>query len=107
MFGGVNCFLAVWAVDRYGPRWTALFIGIFTGLSLLLTSQTSALWQLFITYSLLFSVAGAVYTTIMSTVSVRSLLSRSLGHAGRNDFSGTNQAGKNLANDPGAVLQGY
>jgi len=69
VFGCIHCFLAGWAVDRYGPKGTALSIGLFTGLSLLLTSQTSALWQLFITYSLLFSVVGAVYTTIMSTVS--------------------------------------
>jgi len=69
LFGAANSFLGGWAVDRYGPRVVALFIGILTGLSLLLTSQTSALWQLFITYSLLFSVIGAVMTLIVSTVS--------------------------------------
>ena len=69
LFGSAMSFIGGWAVDRYGPRITVLFIGIFTGLSLLLTSQTNALWQLFIAYSLLFSVIGAVYTTIVSTVS--------------------------------------
>ena len=69
LFGAAMSFVGGWAVDRYGPRITALFIGIFTGLSLLLTSQTTAYWQLFITYSLLFSVIGVVYTMIMSTVS--------------------------------------
>jgi len=69
LFGCAMAFIGGWAVDRYGPRITALFIGIFSGLSLLLTSQTNALWQLFITYSLLFSVIGAVYTMTISTVS--------------------------------------
>ncbi len=69
LFGAIMSFVGGWAVDRYGPRLTALLAGIFTGLSLLLTSQTNAYWQLFITYSLLFSVIGVVYTMITSTVS--------------------------------------
>jgi len=62
-------FIGGWAVDKYGPKIVVLLIGLCTGLSLTLTSQTTALWQLFITYSLLFSVIGAVYTIIVSTVS--------------------------------------
>ena len=69
LFGAVMSFVGGWAIDRFGPRITALFIGIFTGLALVLTGQTNAYWQLFITYSLLFSVIGVVYTMIMSTVS--------------------------------------
>ena len=69
LFGAVMSFVGGWAVDKYGPRISALFIGILIGLSLVLTSQTNAYWQLFITYSLLFSVIGVVYTMIMSTVS--------------------------------------
>ena len=60
---------AGWALDRYGPRMTALLIGLSVGLGLLLTSQTKALWQLFISYSLLVSAIGAIYITIMGTVS--------------------------------------
>ena len=45
-------------------------MGICAGLSLLLTSQTSAMWQLFLTYSLLLSMGtGAMATVMMSTVS--------------------------------------
>ena len=69
VFGAVASIIGGWAVDRYGPRVVVLLIGLFTGLSLLLTSQTNAAWQLFITYSLLFCVIGAVYTVMMSTVS--------------------------------------
>ena len=69
LIASVLSFIGGWAVDRYGPRTVVTFIGFFTGLSLILTSQTNAMWQLFITYSLLFSVIGAVYTIIISTVS--------------------------------------
>jgi MFS family permease len=42
----------------------------FTGLSFFLTSQASSAWQLFITYSLLFSLGnGAMYAIVNSTVS--------------------------------------
>ncbi len=59
-----------WAVDRYGPKIVALFMGLFTGLSLLLTSQTNAPWQLFITYSLLLPLGtGATYMVVMATAS--------------------------------------
>jgi MFS family permease len=45
-------------------------MGSFTGLSLLLTSQTSSLWQLYITYGLLLSLGtGAVYPVVNSTTS--------------------------------------
>lgn len=69
VFGAALSFGGGWSVDKYGPRLTVFFIGLSTGLSLLLTSQTNTLWQLFITYSLLFAVIGSTYTTIMSTVS--------------------------------------
>ncbi len=59
-----------WVLDRHGPRIVALLIGLFTGLSLLLTSQANASWQLFITYSLLLSIGtGAIYIVTMATVS--------------------------------------
>ena len=62
--------LAGWAIDRYGPKVVLLLMGLFTGLSLLLTSQTSAAWQLYITYSLLLAAGtGAIYVVTMSTVS--------------------------------------
>ena len=67
------CAIAIlggWALDRYGPRKVSFLMGSFTGLSLLLTSQTNSLWQLFVSYGLLFSLGtGAVYTVINSTAS--------------------------------------
>ncbi len=65
------CVFAVlggWVLDRYGPKVITLLMGIFTGLSLLLTSQTNSPWQLFINYSLLLAIGtGAMYTVLMST----------------------------------------
>ena len=66
----IMTFVGGWAIDRYGPRKIVFLVGLLTGLSLLLTSQTSSLWQLFITYSLLLSLGGgALFVVLMSTVS--------------------------------------
>ena len=67
---GVFAFLGGWALDRYGPRVVISIMGFFIGLSLILTAQTTAAWQLFITYSLLLAIGlGAIYVVIISTVS--------------------------------------
>lgn len=59
-----------WALDKYGPRKIAFLMGSFTGLSLVLTSQTNSVWQLFITYGLLLSLGtGPIYTVVNSTTS--------------------------------------
>ncbi len=68
-FSSVFAFLGGWAIDRYGPRIVFSIMGFFIGLSLILTSQTTSAWQLFITYSLLLAVGmGASYVVITSTV---------------------------------------
>lgn len=70
MLGGVFAFLGGWALDKYGPRIVVLLMGLFAGLSLLLTSQTTSLWQLFITYSLLLAMGtNATYAVTTSTLS--------------------------------------
>ena len=70
VLGGLFTILFGWILDRYGPRVVFLLMGILTGLSLVLTSQTTTFWQLFITYSLLLAMgASAIYVGIMSTVS--------------------------------------
>ncbi len=70
LLAGVCAFLGGWALDRHGPRIVILLMALFTGLSLLLTSQTNSLWQLFITYSLLLAMgSGSMYVVTMSTVS--------------------------------------
>ena len=68
--GAMSALLGGWAIDRYGPRIVILLMGLSTGLGLLLTSQTNAAWQLFITYSLMLSV-GSVMFTVLSTTIVR------------------------------------
>ncbi|MFH1652003.1 MAG: MFS transporter [Chloroflexota bacterium] len=57
-----------WVTDRYGPKLTMALMGFFTGLGLLLTSQSSMFWQLFVTYSLLMSVGTAMFTVVSATV---------------------------------------
>ena len=58
-----------WILDRHGPRLVALSMGLLTGFSLLLTSQTSSTWQLFVTYSLLLALGtGAAMPVAVTTV---------------------------------------
>ncbi|MFC1886229.1 MFS transporter [Thermodesulfobacteriota bacterium] len=55
-------------LDKYGPKKLALFLGAFTGLSMMLTSRADAAWQIFVTYSLLLSLGtGPVFTLVNST----------------------------------------
>jgi MFS family permease len=62
--------LAGWALDKYGPRKVFTAAGFFTGLGLLLTSQVTASWHLFLTYSLLLAMGtGCIYVASMATVS--------------------------------------
>ncbi|HEY82721.1 MAG TPA: MFS transporter [Dehalococcoidia bacterium] len=70
LLAGACSFFAGWAIDRYGPKVVVLLMGAFAGLSLVLTSQTNALWQLFLTYSLLLAMGtGPLYVVPMSAVS--------------------------------------
>ena len=70
LLSGVFAILVGWALDRYGPRMIYIVMGVFTGLGLLLSSQVSEPWHLFITYSLLLAIGvGSVWTTSMATTS--------------------------------------
>jgi MFS family permease len=70
LFAGFYSFFAGWALDRYGPKLVVLSMGVFAGLSLVLTSLTNSLWQLFITYSLLLAMGtGPLFVVPMSAVS--------------------------------------
>jgi len=42
-----------WLVDRAGPRKTLMLCGFIMGLGLILTSQITALWQIYITFGVL------------------------------------------------------
>lgn len=58
------------ALDKFGPRKVAFTMAIFTGLSLVLSSQAHALWQLYITYSLLMALGtGGLFVIVNSTTS--------------------------------------
>ncbi|MFC1971731.1 MFS transporter, partial [Chloroflexota bacterium] len=66
----VFAILGGWAIDKYGSRVVVLFMGVIAGLSLVLTGQTSSLWQLFITYSLLLAIGtGAAHAMEVATLS--------------------------------------
>jgi len=92
LFSLAFSILGGWAADKYGPRIVVLMMGIFAGLSLLLTSQINSPWQLFITYSFLLAAGtGAVFSVAMSTVSRWFDKKRGLamGFAGSGNASGT------------------
>lgn len=69
LLGGIFAFFAGWLLDKFGPRSVVLLMGLFSGLSLLLTSQTNALGQLFLTYGLLLAMGtGAIFVVPTSTI---------------------------------------
>ena len=69
VLAGMAALGAGWLLDKYGPKKVIIVMGLFAGLSLLLTSQISAPWQLFFTYGVLLSLGvGAVYTLPTSVV---------------------------------------
>lgn len=66
----IFALLGGWLIDRYGPKRVGIIMGILMTISLLATSQTTAMWQLFITYSLLLAIGtGANYSMVMATAS--------------------------------------
>ena len=68
-FSCLSAVLGGWAIDRYGPKVVFSIMGLFIGISLILTSQTAAAWQLFVTYSLLLAIGvGASYVVTTSTI---------------------------------------
>jgi len=62
--------LGGWVSDRYGPKIVTFMMGLLTGFSLLLASQTTSAWQLLISYGLLLSLGtGAIFPVVNSTAS--------------------------------------
>jgi MFS family permease len=69
ILGSFFAILGGWALDRFGPKKVVFVMAVITGLSMLLTSQTTALWQVFFTYSFLMAMgSGGMYVVSMSTV---------------------------------------
>ncbi len=55
--------------DRYGPQILVTISGLLTGISLLLMSQVSSLWQVYLIWGLLMGIGGACcYIPIISTI---------------------------------------
>jgi MFS family permease len=70
LLGGVLSILGGWALDRYGPKTIGLGMSIFTGMSLLASSQVNSAWQLYLTYGVLQALGtGALFALISSTTS--------------------------------------
>ena len=66
----VFAILGGWTIDRYGPRVVVILMGLFTGLSLILTSHVSSPWHIFISYSFLLALGtGPIYNGTMATAS--------------------------------------
>jgi MFS family permease len=58
-----------WGIDKFGPKMLFSLMGLFLGLSLILTSQARSLGQLFFVYSLLLAMGtGGVYGVSASTI---------------------------------------
>ncbi len=69
-FSAVCAVLGGWALDKFGPKRTMAVMGLATGISLLLSSQVHALWQLYLTYSLILAIGtGETYTVVSAAVS--------------------------------------
>lgn len=69
VLGSIFAIAGGWALDRFGPKKVVLVMALITGSSMLLTSQTEVLWQVFFTYSVLLAMgSGGTYVVSMSTV---------------------------------------
>jgi len=67
---GALAILTGWATDRHGPRIIVAIGGLFLGLGLILTSQISAAWQLYLFYGLMGGFGLSVaFAPLMATVS--------------------------------------
>ncbi len=70
VFCAIFAILGGWALDKYGPRRVTFVMGLFTGVSLILTGQINSVGQLFITYSLLLAIGtGAGFVVLSATTS--------------------------------------
>lgn len=71
MFYAIFAFVSGWVLDKYGPRTAVILMGLITGLSLLITSQVTAYWQLFLSYSLLLSMGTSGGVAVLMSVVAR------------------------------------
>ncbi|MFC1919788.1 MFS transporter [Chloroflexota bacterium] len=60
-----------WLADRYGPARVMIFCALMVGLGMVLTSQINALWQLYLTYGLIFGIGTSGGFAITSATTAR------------------------------------
>jgi len=68
VFAAIFGIVTGWALDRYGPRLVVALMGLFAGLSLIITSYTTSMWQLYLSYSLLLSMGTAGTVVVLVSV---------------------------------------
>jgi MFS family permease len=61
--------IAGWAVDRFSPKATTIFGGLFLMVGFLLTSWVNAIWQLYLCYALIGIGMSPSYNPLFTTVS--------------------------------------
>jgi len=67
LFCSLFTILGGWVQDRYGPKIAIILMGLFTRISLILTSYAHSLWPLFLSYSILLAMGtGPTYTVTMA-----------------------------------------
>jgi len=70
ILGAITGIICGWATDRYGPRIVISLMGLVTGLALLISSLTTSLWQIFLSYSLLLAIGtGGIVPVLITSVS--------------------------------------
>jgi len=65
------CFVSGWGADKFSLRKLISLMGLFMGLSLILTSQAQSLWQLFVVYSLLFAMGTSGVFVVSTSIIIR------------------------------------
>lgn len=73
--------LVGWLLDRYGPRRVMPIGALFLGLGLALSSQVSALWQLYLTFGVVAACGVAMLQSVPNTVLVSNWFLRNRGTA--------------------------
>lgn len=59
-------FVGGWALDKYGPRVVFFLMGLFTGLSFVLTCFVGSLLHIYLSYSFLFAVGTASFFPVIN-----------------------------------------
>jgi MFS family permease len=64
-------FFMGWLADRFSPAKVMVACAFFSGAGLALTSQVNALWQIYLTYGLIFGIGGSASFVITTATTAR------------------------------------